>query len=347
MSARGWVLFAVMSLVWGIPYLLIKVAVEGVSVPVLVFTRTAIGAAVLLPAAVRAGGMGTVRRHWRPLLVFAALEILGPWWLLSDAERELSSSFTGLLIATVPILAMALSRVAARIDARRGGGAPGTAGDPGGERIGPARWCGLGLGLLGVSLLAGPHLGGGSGWPITEVLLVALGYATAPLIAARKLNDVPNLTLTASCLTLAALVYAPAASATWPQEMPSARVLAALVTLGVVCTALAFLVFFELIREVGPSRATVFTYVNPVVAVTAGVILLDEPLDATTGIAFLVILVGSVLATASRRGTGGVTAPPPAPASRPTGAREGNGDGDGGVTADRATADCAADEAGP
>lgn len=284
MTRRGWVLFALMCVIWGIPYLMIKVAVEGVSAPVLVFARTAVGAAVLLPLAVRAGGFGAVRRHWRPLVAFAVVEIVGPWWLLSDAERRITSSLTGLLIAAVPIVGVVLARVSG-----------------GTERLDARRWAGLLVGLAGVTVLAAEHLGGGGGRPLAEVMLVVLGYATAPLIAARRLQDVPSLPMTASCLTLAALVYTPFAVSTWPHAVPSARVLAALAGLAVVCTAVAFLVFFELIREVGTSRAMVFTYVNPAVAVSAGVLLLGEPLSVTIVAAFALILGGSVLATARER----------------------------------------------
>jgi len=293
-SRRAWVLFTLMSVLWGIPYLMIKVAVEGVSVPMLVFARTALGAALLLPFAVRAGArFGLFRRHWRPLIAFAVLEIIGPWALLSDAERRLSSSMTGLLIAAVPIVGVVLARLT---------------GD--GERLGPARWGGLLLGLVGVAVLAAPHLDGGNAVSLGEVMLVVLGYSAAPLIMSRKLTEIPSLPLTAVCLTLAALVYTPPAIATWPDAMPSGRVLASLVGLGVVCTALAFLAFFELLREAGPSRAMVFTYVNPAVAVAAGVILLGEPLTGTIVASFVLILCGSVLATARRT-------PQPAPTAAP------------------------------
>jgi drug/metabolite transporter (DMT)-like permease len=282
-SRRGWVLFALMGVLWGIPYLMIKVAVEGVSVPVLVFVRTAVGAAVLLPLALRAGRPTWLRERWKPLLAFAAIEIMIPWGLLSDAERYITSSMTGLLIAASPILAVLIGRLT---------------GDA--ERLGPARWAGLAVGIVGVTVLAAPALGDGSPWAIVEVLLVALCYATAPIIAARRLSDVPALPMTAVCLSGAALVYLPPAVLTWPQTLPDGRVLAALAGLAVFCTALAFLVFFALIREVGPSRALVFTYVNPAVAVTAGVLVLGEPLTASILVAFALILAGSVLATAPR-----------------------------------------------
>ena len=276
-------LFATMSVIWGIPYLFIKVAVGGVSVPVLVFSRTAVGAAVLLPFALRGRPWALLRRHWKPLVAFSFFEVIAAWWLLSDAERHLTSSSTGLLIAASPIIAAVLDRL--------------TGGE---QRLGLVRILGLVIGLAGVAVLSGPGLTGGSTWPIIEVLLVATCYAIAPLIAARHLGDVPALPMTAACLSLGALVYAAPAAATWPREMPSTQVLLALAALAVICTALAFIVFFALIREVGPARALVFTYINPAVALVAGVIVLGEPLTAGNVAAFALILVGSVLAT--RRG---------------------------------------------
>ena len=279
-SSRGWLLFVAMSIIWGIPYLLIKIAVEGVSVPVLVFARTAVGAAVLLPLALSRNFPRMIRQYWKPLLGFAFFEIIAAWFLLSDAERYLTSSMTGLLIAASPIIAAVLDRF--------------TGGE---QRLGFRRIVGLGVGLAGVAVLAGPHLAGGSAWPIIEVLLVATCYAIAPLIAARHLGDVPALPMTAACLGFAALVYAASAAVTWPSEIPSPRVLLALTGLAVICTALAFIVFFALIREVGAPRALVFTYVNPAVALAAGVIVLGEPLTAWHIAGLGLILTGSVLAT--------------------------------------------------
>jgi drug/metabolite transporter (DMT)-like permease len=295
-----------MCVVWGIPYLLIKVAVGGVSVPVVVFARTGLGAAILLPAALRSGQLAVLRQHWRPLLAFAVLEMIVPWGLLSSAEEHVPSSLAGLLIAAVPIIAVIIARLTG-----------------GTERLSPRRWAGLILGLAGVAVLAGPHLSGGSAWPVTEVLLVAVGYSAAPIIAARKLADVPALPMTVACLSLAALVYLPAAIVTWPHRVPPGKVLASLATLGVVCTACAFIVFLALIREVGTSRAMTFTYVNPAIAVAAGVALLGEPFSGTIAAAFALILGGCVLATgAGRRGRAARPGPadpgPPADAAPET-----------------------------
>lgn len=280
MSRRGWVLFTAMSVIWGVPYLLIKVADGGVSVPVLVFARVAGGAAVLLPIALRRRQLGVLRAHWRWLGIFACAEIILPWLFLSAAERRLSSSMSGLLIASVPIIGVALARLT-----------------NGPERLTPLRWAGLLGGLAGVALLAGPGALGGDLWSIVLVLLTAVGYATGPLIASRKLAGLPGLGMTAVCLGFATVVYAPAAALTWPSAVPSAQVLASLAGLALVCTALAFVLFFQLIAEAGPARATVITYVNPAVAVALGVGVLGEPLTAEIIAAFGLILAGSVLAT--------------------------------------------------
>jgi drug/metabolite transporter (DMT)-like permease len=283
LSRRGWVLFAAMSVIWGIPYLLIKIAVSGVPVPVLVLARVGIGAALLLPLAAAGRQLGALRPHWRWLVAFALVEIIAPWLLLSEAETRLSSSLSGLLVASVPIIVVVLGRLTG-----------------GTERLTSVRWAGLLAGLAGVALLAAPTAAGGDALSITEVLGVAVCYAVGPLIASRKLGDLPPLGMTAACLGLAAIVYAPLAAVSWPAAMPSWRVLAALAGLAVVCTAVAFLLFFRLIAEAGPARASVITYVNPAIAVILGVSVLGERFTPAMGGAFALILGGSVLATRGR-----------------------------------------------
>ena len=284
MSRRGWVLFTLMSVIWGIPYLFIKVADGGVSVPVLVFARVTIAAALLLPLALRRREFGGLWRHWRWLIAFALVEMILPWALLANAERQLSTSMSGLLIASVPIITVVLARLTG-----------------GTERLTAVRWAGLVIGLAGVAVLAGRGALGGDTWSVIQVMLVALGYATGPIIANRKLADLPVLAVNAFCLSFAALVYALPAALTWPTEMPSAQVLASLAALGVICTALAFVLFFNLIAEAGPARALVITYVNPAVTVALGVAVLGEPLTPAILVAFVLILAGSVLATRPSR----------------------------------------------
>jgi drug/metabolite transporter (DMT)-like permease len=273
-----------MSLIWGIPYLLIKVADGGVAPPVLVLARVAIGAALLLPIAIRRRELAPLLPYWRWLVLFAVVEIITPWLLLSEAETRLSSSLSGLLIASVPILVAVFGLLTG-----------------GQDRITPARWAGLLVGLGGVALLVVSNGTNGDAGSVAEVLAVAVCYSIGPLIAARKLSELPSLGMTAACLAFAAVVYAPIAAVTWPHAVPAAKVLASLAGLAVISTALAFILFFALIAEAGPARAAVITYVNPAVAVALGVIVLGERLTAQMAIAFALILGGSVLATRATR----------------------------------------------
>jgi drug/metabolite transporter (DMT)-like permease len=279
-SRRGWWLFAAMGVIWGVPYLLIKVAVGGVAPPVLVLVRVAVGAALLLPVALRRQEIRPLLPHWRWLVLFALVEIITPWLLLTEAEQKLSSSLSGLLIASVPIIAAVLVRLTGSK-----------------ERLSAVRWTGLLVGLAGVGLLVGGTAISGDGPSVAEVLGVAVCYAIGPLIVARKLAGLPALGVNALALSFAAVVYAPLAAVTWPSTVPAGKVLAALAGLAVVCTAVAFIAFFALIAEVGPARATVITYVNPAVAVGLGVLVLGEQFTALMGGAFVLILGGSLLAT--------------------------------------------------
>lgn len=292
-------LFGLMALLWGIPYLLIKIADDGVSVWVLVFARTSVGALALLPFALRRGGWAILRAHWAWLLAFAGTEILVPWFLLPDAEHRLPSSLTGMLIAAVPIVGALMDRTK--------------------DRLGPLRWTGLLVGFGGVVLLAGPDLvhGGGDTFAIIEVLITAILYAIAPRIVANKLADVPGPLMTSASLGFAAILYAPAAALTWPTAFPGTRVLLALLGLGLVCTALGFIVFFALVRTEGPGRAMVFTYFNPPIAVLAGALVLNETITPLTIAAFVLILGGSVLATVRQKQRAPVSPRPRSPSPAP------------------------------
>jgi drug/metabolite transporter (DMT)-like permease len=284
MSRRGRVLFLAMCLIWGIPYLLIKVAVDELSPVVLVFCRTGIGAAVLLPLAVARGQLAPLRARWRALLANTAVELAIPWVLLSTAEQKLPSSLTGLLIAAVPLVGFA---IAWRLGDR--------------ASLGARNVAGLLIGLAGVAALAGID---GAAADVGSVLilgLVVVGYATDPFLLSRALHDMPGLGVVAASLGLCALGYAPFALAGLPAAMPAGDVVASVVTLGLVCTALAFLVFFALIREIGPARATIITYVNPAVAAVLGVVFLDESLGWASVVGFVLILAGSLLATSGPR----------------------------------------------
>ena len=280
MTKRGWLLFSAMCVLWGVPYLLIKVAVEDLSPATLVSARTAIAALLLLPIAALRDELRPVLRHWRAVLAFAAIEIAVPWLLLGLAEQEISSSLTGLLIAAVPLVAAVIAR---------------TTGER--ERLGVHSGIGLLLGLAGVAAIVGVNVEGAGGIPIVQVGRVAVCYAIGPVILQRRLSGVPALGVIAASLGITALVYAPIAAFNLPEGMPSTPVVGSVLGLALFCTAIAFLVFLALIAEVGPVRATVITYVNPAVAAVLGVAILGEDFTLAMGVGFALVLVGSVLAT--------------------------------------------------
>jgi drug/metabolite transporter (DMT)-like permease len=279
MSRRGALLFAAMCVIWGIPYLLIKVAVDDMSPSLLVLGRTVIAALLLLPIAAVRGELRPLLPYWLPLVAFAGIEIAVPWVLLGAAETEVSSSLTGLLIATVPLVAVVIATSTRT------------------ERLSLTGGIGLALGVLGVAAIVGVNLEGAHAIPLAEIGLVAVCYAVGPAILQRWLSGLPALGVIAVSLVLTALVYVPFAATSVPDETPSTAALASVIALAVVCTAVAFLLFFALIGEVGPVRATVITYVNPAVAAVLGVLILDERFTLGMAVGFALVLAGSVLAT--------------------------------------------------
>lgn len=302
-TRRGWLLFAAMALLWGVPYLFISIAVESLSPPAIVAGRTLIAALILLPFALRGGALRTALRHWPWVLLFGAVEMAGPFVLLGHAEMTLPSGMTGLLVATVPLFAALIAL---------GGGDRGV--------LRPTRAIGLLVGFVGVAIVvAGPGLFGGqvSLLAAGEVLLVAVLYAIAPFIIARKLSDVPSLGTITLSLLMIGVIYLPIGILT-QHRMPTLPSLAALLALAVICTAVAFLAFFALIREVGPVRAPLFTYVNPVVAILLGALVLAEPLTPGLLIGFPLILAGCWLAGTGGRLRASKAVPPASVAPDPT-----------------------------
>lgn len=283
MSRKGWLLFIAISIFWGIPYFFIKIAVSEVDPAVVVFARIGIAAIILLPVALQRGALGQFRGRWPLLILLGCMHLVVPFLLISYGEQHISSSLTSLLIAGEPLL---LALLALRFDPS--------------ERVRGLRLVGLLIGLAGVVTLLGFDVSGdeqkllGAGM----VLLAATGYAASALLAKRPaIVSLPRLGVVAVECTVATIVLLPLAIMRWPTRMPGLPALASLLILGLVCTAAALLVFFALIAEVGASRGTVFTYVNPAVSVLLGVILLGEALDVATIIGFILIILGSWLST--------------------------------------------------
>jgi drug/metabolite transporter (DMT)-like permease len=282
MTKRGWALFWALGLIWGMPYLLIRIAVVEIEPLVMAFGRTFIGALLLVPVAIYRGVLWPSFRRWRVLLLFTLVEITGPWLLLGHAETRINSSTAGLLLAVVPLIAAVIVAWL------------------GHERLHGRRLAGLVIGLAGVAALVGLDIHFSDWIAVAEIALTSLGYAIGPIIISRRLNDVPPLGVVAGSVLIAVLLYAPFAPFLWPAHA-SARAIASVIGLGVFCTAIAFLVFFALIAEVGPARATVITYINPVVAIILGVLFLHEPLTLGMAIGFPLVIAGSILGTARMR----------------------------------------------
>jgi len=284
-SRRGWLLFLAMSVIWGIPYLLIKVAVDEVSPVVVVFARCVVGAAILLPWTIAKGELRPALRHWRALLLFTLLEMAAPWFLIAYAEGSLSSSLTGLLVAGVPFVAALAGRMAGEE-----------------ERLTAIRILGMAIGVVGIGILLGLDIHGAQLLPLLAIALVLIGYATGPLVVSRALPEVSGVAASSIALVVTAVVYAPFAvpQADRLTDVPLPAWLS-LIALGVVCTALALALFFALIREAGPQRALVITFVNPAVAVLLGVLLLGEPFTLGIALGLPLVLVGCVLATRRSR----------------------------------------------
>ncbi|MGK8511207.1 DMT family transporter [Nocardia asiatica] len=283
MTRRGWSLFLAMGLIWGVPYAMIRIAVEDLDPMVVAFGRTLIGGLLLLPIALYRDVLAPVLRRWRPLLLYTLVEITGPWFLIGYAETTLNSSTVGLLIAAVPLIAVVIVTVL------------------GHDRFDARRVIGLLVGFAGVTALVGLDVDLGNPAAIAAIGLTTIGYAVGPIVIDRALADLPPLGVVTGSLLLAAAIYAPFAGWLWPARI-TADAAWSVLGLAVLCTAAAFLLFFALIAEVGPARATVITYVNPAVAILLGVTALDEPLTAGMAIGFPLVILGSVLGTARSRG---------------------------------------------
>ncbi|HYY81907.1 MAG TPA: DMT family transporter [Actinomycetes bacterium] len=286
MTRRAWLMFAAVSLLWGVPYLFIKVAVGEVPPVTVVFVRVALAASLLLPLAARRGALRGLARRFPALVVLSLLEIAVPFVLISMGEQRISSSLTGLLIAALPLF---VALLALRFDRA--------------ERVGGLRLLGLLLGIGGVALLLGLDVVGDAGQLVGAVLvlLATLCYAASTLVIKRSFSGVPMLGVVAVATAVATVLLAPPALALTPARLPGVEVVLSLSALGVLCTAAALVLYFGLIVEAGPSRAAVITYLNPAVAVILGVAILGEPLTPAIVLGFLLIIAGSLLATQSSR----------------------------------------------
>lgn len=299
MTKRAVILFAALGVAWGIPYLLIKIAVGELDPAMVVLGRSALGALLLLPLAIYRKQVWVVLKRWRPLLVYTAVEIVIPWFFLSTAELRLPSSTAGLLLAVIPLVGVAVAFFF---------------GQP--AKLSGGNWVGIILGMLGVAALVGFDVAGSDLIGVAQLGLVVIGYAVGPAILSRWMSDLPPIGVVALSLAIAAIVYVPIVAVTggFPTTWPSIPVVLSVVLLGVVCSALAFLLMFALIAEVGPMRMTTITYLNPAVAIVAGALILSEPVTIWTIVGFALVIGGSFLVNRRRREPVQTAEPEAAPA---------------------------------
>jgi drug/metabolite transporter (DMT)-like permease len=299
-NRRAWIQMSVLAALWGASYMFIKVALDDVSPFVVVWVRLVLAALVLLPIAYRRGALAELRPHASTILFLSIVQVAAPFLLITFGEKHIASALAGILVASAPIFTALL---AFRIDR---------------EELATG-WAlvGIFVGILGVVLLFGVDLTGDSAALLggLMVLLASLGYAIGPFEMKRKLRGVQPVGIAASTMTVAALLLTPVIPFVWPTHTPGADTVASLLVLGAGGTGIAFLIFYTLIAEVGPGRATVVAYIAPAFSVVYGVVLLDESFTAGTAAGLFLILAGSWLAAGgrvSRSGLSRSTVPEPA-----------------------------------
>ena len=273
-------MFAALAVAWGLPYMLIKIAVGSLSPAVVVCGRLSIATLILLPIAWSRGGFSSLRGHWRWVIAFALVEMSVTWLALTYAEQHVTSSLAAIMVATVPLVTSLLA-MGLGLD----------------DRLTPTRWAGLAAGFVGIAAVVGLDVRS-SGWLALGALVVTvIGYSIGPIIIDRRLSQIPSLPVVTAAVTINAILYLPFAWLTRPTAPVPTAAWASVVTLGVVSTALAFMLFFALVAEVGPARSTLVTYLNTLVAVLLGVALLGEPVTWGLIIGTPLVLLGSWFAT--------------------------------------------------
>ena len=282
MKPRVWLAFLAICLIWGTPYFFIKHAIHELSPVWVAWGRLVCASLVLVPVALWRGQLHGMLKHWRLITIFALTELVGPFFLIAQGETWISSSLAGILLAGVPLIVVIVSPLMGVH-----------------ERVSPRRLVGLITGLIGVVALLGlGTVEGAHGWLGAGcILLAAVGYAIGPLIIQRHLAGVDSLGIVSVSVAIGATVLTIPAVFTAPAVYPSALAISSVVILGLMCTALALLLFVYVISHAGAARAAVVTYVNPAVALVLGVFLLDEHFGAGPAIGLVLILLGSWLAT--------------------------------------------------
>jgi drug/metabolite transporter (DMT)-like permease len=271
--------------VWGSSYMLIKVALDDFSEGAIVCLRTALGAALLLSFAASRGVLSDLRGRGRWMAIIACIQVIGPFLLITYGENRISSSLTAILISVVPIFTALL---ALRFDHA--------------ERSHGWALVGIVVGILGIALLFGLDLSG-SGDELVGggmMLAAALGYAISWMLVKHKLSGAAPEAVAGGTMVVAAIATAPLLIAAPPTSAPPLDAVAALLALGVGGTGIAFVLFYRLIADVGPARASMVSYVAPAFSIVYGVVLLGEHLTLAAIGGLALILAGSWLGAQGR-----------------------------------------------
>jgi drug/metabolite transporter (DMT)-like permease len=278
MDRRSWFLLLGLSAIWGGSYLLIKIGLRDLSPEMVAFARIALAAVVLLAIAARRGALVALRGRFRWVATLGAIQVAGPFLLISAGERSISSSLAGILVATTPIFTALL---ALRLDPE--------------ERSEGMRLVGVGIGIAGVVAIFGLDIGGSGLLGGLAVVLASLGYAVGGFIFKARFADAPPLGVVAGVMAASALMLLVPAAVTLPSGAPGLGPVAAVVALGLFGTGLAFVVFYYLIATVGPARTMLVSYVAPGFAVVYGAWFLSEPITVGKVVGLAAVLVGSWL----------------------------------------------------
>jgi drug/metabolite transporter (DMT)-like permease len=282
MSRRNFSLFLAVGFLWGIPYLFIRVAVEHLPASIIVFSRVLIGALILIPIALRRGTLSGALKNLKYVIPYAIAEMVGPWILITTAEKKLTSGLAGLLVATVPIWSTIISSI-------------------NGDRTvwHRKRLFGLVVGFAGVVLVVGLETFSRkqSLLSIGMILVAAVGYAWAVIMVTKKIPQVDGIAINGVAMAITAIFYLPFAVVQLPAHFPPTNSIFAVLALGFFSTALAFIAFFIVMKEIGPARASLVTYLNTAIAVLLGVIILGEPLTVGIVVGLPLVLVGSYFAS--------------------------------------------------
>jgi drug/metabolite transporter (DMT)-like permease len=282
MSRKGWALFALVGVLWGVPYLFMKVAVDELATPVIVFARLFIGAVVLIPLALSQKAIRSALPFWPYIALYAILEMVIPWSLITNAQKDLSSGVVALLVATVPIWATLFAHHTGDSTAAH-----------------RTRIFGIAIGLVGIAFLVGFETLNDVGniRALVQVLIASVSYAYAVNMITRKAPGVSGIAINGLAMLLSTLIFAPFALTHLPTEAPSSNAVLATIGLGVICTAFAFWVFFLVLDEIGAARASLVVYPNTAVAVILGIFFLDEKITLAIGIGLPLVLIGSYFAS--------------------------------------------------